>query len=298
MPDTDDDDENATTLPRRQLGQYLKEARLAIGLKLEDVAPRMQWSPSKVSRFEAGKTPAVRTVDVEALIKIYDIEDPEVIAGLLGLAKQSAGKSWWQAFDDVISGNFDLYVGLESSARTMSIFRPDIVVGLLQTADYARAIDRRYFAGIGDEELERRVALKVKRQALLTRKTNPLTISVVIHESVLRTIVGSRAIMAAQCQFLANLPPNVTVRVLTYEAGFPAGLPTGPFVILGFGSDSRGRDIAPTVVYVESYAGDMYLERAKDVARYRQAYSVILQEALDVVSSKRLLRDLAREFSE
>lgn len=98
-------EDNSTTLPRRQLGQYLKENRLAAGLKLEDVAPLMQWSASKLSLIEAGKSPNVRVVDVEALCRIYDIEDEEVIAGLVGLARQSAGKSWWQAYDDIISGN-------------------------------------------------------------------------------------------------------------------------------------------------------------------------------------------------
>jgi transcriptional regulator with XRE-family HTH domain len=298
VSDTEDADDNATTLPRRQLGQYLREARQAVGMKLDDIAPKMQWSPSKVSRFEAGKMPTVRVIDVEALIGIYGIDDPEVVAGLVGLAKQSAGKSWWQAFDDVISGNFDLYVGLESSSNKLFIFRPDMISGLFQTQDYARAVDLRYFPDIGEQELERRVELKIKRQALLKRKVNPVTVELVIHEAVLRTIVGNRAIMAAQCRFLADLPKSVTVRVLTYDQGFPAGLPTGPFTVLDFGVDSKGREIAPTVVYVESYAGDMYLERVKDVARYRQAYSVIQQCALDVAASKRLIRDLAREFSQ
>lgn len=85
------------------------------------------------------------------------------------------------------------------------------------------------------------------------------------------------------------------MRVLPYETGFPAGLPTGPFAILDFGTDSKGRELSPTVVYIESFAGDLYLERVKDVARYRQAYSVIRDAALDVVDSKRRLRAIARE---
>lgn len=96
MTTNDSSDDNSTTLPRRQLGQYLEENRSAAGLKLEDVAPLMQWSTSKLSRIEAGKCPNVRVVDVEALCRIYDIEDEKVMAGLIGLAKQSAGKSWWQ----------------------------------------------------------------------------------------------------------------------------------------------------------------------------------------------------------
>ncbi|WP_062994801.1 helix-turn-helix domain-containing protein [Nocardia mikamii] len=289
-------EDSSTTLPRRQLGRYLKEARLGVGLRLEDVAPLMQWSASKLSRLEAGKSPAIRVLDVEALCAIYDIDDPEVIAGLVGLAKQSTGKSWWQAFDDVISGNFDLYVGLESSARQLSIFRPDMLPGLLQTPNYARLLDQIYFPRIARDELERRMELKRRRQVLVTRKTNPAKVDLVIQEAVLRTMVGTPALMAEQLRHLADAPANVTVRVLPFAAGFPLGTPPGPFTILDFGQDSKGRDISPTVVYIESYAGDMYLERNADVGRYRQAYNVIQQAALDVAESKRLLRHTAREF--
>ncbi|AHH15144.1 putative DNA-binding protein [Nocardia nova SH22a] len=289
-------EDQSTTLPRRQLGRYLKDARLAMGLKLEDVAPLMQWSASKLSRIESGKSPAVRLLDVEALCRIYEIDDPEVSAGLLGLAKQSTGTSWWQAFDDVITGNFDLYVGMETSARQLSIFRPDMLSGLFQTPDYSRALDRTYFPGITREELERGVQLKLKRQIVITRKTKPAQVDLVVHEAALRTVVGSPGAMAGQLRFLADMPANVTVRVLPFAAGFPAGISTGPFTILDFGHDSKGREISPTVVYIESYAGDMYLERSKDVARYRQAYSILEQAALDIAESKRFLRHTAREF--
>lgn len=289
-------EDSSTTLPRRQLGRYLKEARLGVGLRLEDVAPLMQWSASKLSRLEAGKSPSIRVLDVEALCRIYDIDDPEVIAGLVGLAKQSTGKSWWQAFDDVISGNFDLYVGLESSAKKLSVFRPDMLSGLFQTPDYARALSRVYFQNLTEEELERHVQLRRRRQKPLTRKTSPLPVDLIVQEAVLRTVVGSPAVMAEQLRYLADFPVNVTVRVLPFTAGFPVGPATGPFTILDFGQDPRGRDISPTVVYIESYAGDLYLERDKDVARYRHAYSVMQQAALDVGDSKRLLRHTAREF--
>ena len=296
MTTNDSSDDNSTTLPRRQLGQYLKENRLGAGLKLEEVAPLMQWSASKLSCIEAGKSPNVRVVDVEALCRIYDIEDEEVVAGLIGLAKQSAGKSWWQAYDDIISGNFDLYVGMESSAKHIQIFRPDTPSGLFQTMAYAREADRIYFSDISDEELDRRIELKTKRQALITRKINTPTIELILQEGALRTVLGGPEVMSDQLIHLANMPINVTVRILPFTAGFPLGTAPGPFTILNFGQDSKGREVSPTVVYIESYAGDMYLERAKDVRRYRHAYNVIQQASIDVASSKRLLRQAAKEY--
>jgi transcriptional regulator with XRE-family HTH domain len=287
---------SSTTLPRRQLGRYLREAREAVNMNLDDVAPLIQLSVSTLSRIERGLA-GIRVPYVEALCRIYGIDDAGVIAALTSLARQAAVKNWWQEFDDVMSRNFDLYVGLESSAKQLTIFRPDMLSGLFQTPGYARALDRIYLADATDEALDRHIQLKIKRQALITRKTQPASVDLVVHESVLHTVVGGRKVMREQLSHLANMPANVTVTVLPSAAGFPAGISTGPFTILEFGLDPRGREVSPTVVYIESYAGDMYLESVKDVSRYRQAYNTIRQSSLDVASSKRLVRQIAaREY--
>ncbi|MGW0179358.1 helix-turn-helix domain-containing protein [Nocardia sp. NPDC003345] len=284
-------DDGSTTLPRRQLGRYLREAREGINMNLEDVAPLLQLSVSTLSRIERGLT-GVRVPDVEALCRIYGIDDAEVVAALVGLARQSAVKNWWQEFDDVMFRGFNLYVGLESSARRLTVYRPDIVSGLFQTPDYARAVER-VSPEEAEEVWEKRIQLKKKRQALITRRTHPVLVDLVVHESVLRTVVGGAKVMRDQLHHLANMPINVTVSVLPFTAGIPTGVPTGPFTILDFGHNTKGRENSPTVVYIESYAGDLYLERTKDVIRYRQAYDAVRQSSLDMASSKRLIRQIA-----
>lgn len=289
--------DNSTTLPRRQLGRYLREAREAVNMNLEDVAPILQVSVSTLSRAERGLT-GIRVPDVEALCRIYGIDDPGVVAGLVSLAKQAAVKNWWQEFDDVMFRGFNLYVGLESSAKHLTIYQPNVLPGLFQIPDYARVIERVYMPDETEEARDRRIQFKTKRQALITRRTKPVSVDFVVHESVLRTVVGNSKVMRAQLNHLANMPANVTVSVLPFTAGFPAGIPTGPFIILEFGRDGRGREASPTVVYIESFAGDMYLERANDVSRYRQAYDVIRQSSLDVAASKSLIRQIAaREYN-
>lgn len=290
-------EDNSTTLPRRQLGRYLREAREAVNMNLEDVAPILQVSISTLSRVERGLT-GMRAPDVEALCRVYGIDDPGVVAALVGLAKQSAVKNWWQEFDDVVFRGFNLYVGLESSAKQLTVYRPDLVSGLFQTPDYARALERAYLPDETEEMRDRRIRFKKRRQALITRKTKPASVELVVHESVLRTVVGGAKVMREQLNHLANMPINVTVSVLPFTSGFPTGISTGPFTILEFGRDARGRESSPTVVYIESFGGDMYLERKKDVSRYRQAYDVIRQSSLDVAASKSLIRQIAaREYS-
>lgn len=288
---------DSTTLPKRQLGRYLREARQAANMTLEEVAPLMQWSTSKLQRVEKGEAPIVRIVDVEALCRIYDL-DEDLTTALVGLAKQATVKSWWHSYDDIIPRSFNLYVGLESSAHQLVIFRPDIVPGLFQTPGYARILDEIYFPDRSSEEIDRRVELRMRRQALITRKTRPASIDLTLQEAALRIMVGNSAIMADQINHLMNQPPNVNVRILPNSVGIPTGKATGPFVILDFGRDNKPSKTDPTVVFVESYTGDMYHERKADVDRYRHAYAVIQHAALDVPASNRLLRQVKKEYEE
>jgi len=169
---------------------------------------------------------------------------------------------------------------------------------MLQIPAYAGALIRATNPDCGDVEHERRVQLRIQRQGLILRKTRPASADVVLHESALRCVVGGPKVMAAQLHHLAHVGtlPNVEVRVLPFSAGFPLGQSTGPFNILDFGADSKGQPIEPTVVYVEGYNGDLYLEKDVSVQRYHQAYAALQCAALDAVTSKNLLRQLAKEY--
>ncbi|GAB2697834.1 helix-turn-helix domain-containing protein [Nocardia thraciensis] len=287
----------SSTLPRRQLGRYLRDWRTQAGLTIAEAARLMEWGASTLQRLEKGQADRIRTIDIQELCRIYGIPD-DIAEGLKGLAQQAAVKSWWHAYGDLIPENFDVYVGLEASAHRLTASQTELVPGLLQTADYARALNLLGFPDDSEAELERRVQLRLQRQALITRKNQPATVDVVLGESVLRRVVGSARVMAAQLRHLADLSTrdNVTLRVLPFAAGVPLGLSTGPFVILEFGNDSKGQPVEPPVVYVEGFTGDLYLERPGDVRRYRRAHEGLLRCALDVPTSRNLLRQVAKEY--
>ncbi|MFX0574267.1 helix-turn-helix domain-containing protein [Nocardia nepalensis] len=289
-------DNVSSTLPRRQLGRYLREGRDAMGMTLEDAATLMQWGKSTLQRLERGQSDRVRDVDVRELCRIYGIDD-ERTAALIGLARQAAVKSWWHEFGDVIPANFSVYVGLEASAQTLTTYQPDLVPGLLQTADYVRVLARAANPGDTDSELESRVQLKLQRQALIMRGIKPIRLEVILHEGALRRVIGSHKIMVKQLRHLADQStrPNISVRILPFSAGMPTGDQIGPFVILDFGLDSQGKSVEPTIVYAENYTGDMYSEKVGTVQRYTEAHETIRRASLDDNSSRILLRDLARE---
>ncbi|UGT40581.1 helix-turn-helix domain-containing protein [Nocardia yamanashiensis] len=288
----------SSTLPRRQLGRYLRDWRIQAGLTIAEAAKLMEWGASTLQRLEKGNADRIRTIDIQELCRIYGIPD-EIADGLKGLAQQAAVKSWWHSYGDLIPENFDVYVGLEASAQQLSCYQSELVPGLLQTPDYARALNKLGYPGDGAAELDRRVQLRIQRQALITRRMHPAAVAIVLHESVLRRLVGSARVMAAQVRHLAELStrPNVVLRVLPFTAGVPLGLSTGPFVILEFGVDGKGQPVEPPVVYVEGFTGDLYLERQGDVQRYRQASESLERCALDVQDSRNLLRQVAKEYS-
>ncbi|WP_280366362.1 helix-turn-helix domain-containing protein [Nocardia wallacei] len=291
--------EARASLPRRQLGRFARRQREEnTSLTQEAVASAMQWSHSKYARFERGEPGKVLDRDLVELGKILEIPEHQV-AAMIELAQQVGEKTWYNPYNDLIRANFDVYMRLETDAYSMAIWRPDLVPGLLQTADYAKTLNRIYFPKESEEEHDRRIELKLQRQKILTRKKSPVAVDLVLHESVLHTIVGNEAVMSAQLRHLADMGtrPNITVRVLPSKVGFPLGMAVGPFVILDFEPNTHGV-AEPTVVYVENYTGDMYLEEEADVRRYRSAAATIQRVALDAVASRALLRKVRKDLAQ
>ncbi|WP_433711289.1 helix-turn-helix domain-containing protein [Nocardia sp. CA-084685] len=279
------------SLPKRQLGQYLREAREEQGMSLAEAAEHINRSAPTLLRIEKGITKKLQPLEIEALCRLYGFDQVKTEA-MKGLAQQANTKNWWREFDDLIPANFDIYVGLETAAQEIATYQPDLIPGLLQTPDYARALMRSALPLDATEEIERRVQLKMRRQLLITRKVNPVAFQVVIHEGAIRRVVGGGKVMAAQLRHLADMSTrtNITVRVLPFAAGIPLGDPVGSFVILRFGAGVR------TVVYAEIFTGDLYLEKSASLRRYAGAYEAIQQAALDEPRSRSLLRQVAKEY--
>jgi transcriptional regulator with XRE-family HTH domain len=290
-------DEDNSSITRRQIGRMLREDRDGIGLTLEDASGLMGCGKSTLQRYEKGQNKKVPTRELDAMIDIYRI-DPERAEVLRALAKQAAEKSWWNEYDDLIPAKFDFYMGLESAAETLTTYQSDLVPGLLQTAKYASILAQISSPSDTDEERERRVQLKMRRQHLIARRTKPITLQVILSETVLRRMIGGPSVMVPQLKHLADIStlPNVSIRILPFSSGMPTGELIGTFVILDFPRDRWGKPIEPTLVYAENYTGDMYSEKVGILRRYTQAYERIQQAALDEVSSRALLRKIAREY--
>ena len=98
---------------------------------------------------------------------------PDITSALMGLAKETKARGWWQAFADVMPDYFDLYVGLEAAASRLFVYNGELVPGLFQTEDYASTVVRTHNPDLGPAEVARRVRLRMARQAILHRPIGP-----------------------------------------------------------------------------------------------------------------------------
>jgi len=231
------------------------------------------------------------------MCKVYGAPE-KLTQGLMGLAKETKGRGWWHSYGDVIPESFDLYMGLEQAVASLSWYESDLVPGLLQTTDYARTLIREDNPGVDDEEIERRVHVRIQRQTLLTRVTAAPLIDVVLNENVLRRPIGSHAIMSAQLSRFVELIEldNVGIRVIPDSVGLHHGIMSGPFVILRFPTTPDGQDTEPPTVYEEGFTGALYLDKPPEIARYDAAFTSIKRSALDQAGSRNLIEVAAKEL--
>jgi transcriptional regulator with XRE-family HTH domain len=285
-----------STVPRRQLGRYLRELRNRQRLTVKAAAAKLEWSEAKIWRIETGQT-SLRSFDVEAICRIYGAP-ADLTEALMGLAKETKARGWWHAYGDVIPEGFDVYIGLEEAASQLAWYESELVPGLLQTEEYARTLIEADNPGVDDEEISRRVQVRMARQPLIRRATAPLGLQVALNEGILRRPVGGARVMAGQLERLAEVSElaNVSLRVVPFSAGLHAGVMSAPFVILRFPLNGDGRESEPATVYVDGFTGALYLDKPHEVERYARAFGGIWDACLDEAASRRLIHRAAEEF--
>ncbi len=292
-------EDGSSTLPRRQLGRALREMREGQGLRLDQAAVLAELSKSGLHRIENAQVVKVKIREIRALCEVYGVTTGDT-SQMLKLAEKAQVKSWHTAFSGLFSDDtFAMYLGLEASAHQLISYN-EIVPGLLQTEDYARAVISSYYRDSTAEDLDRRVELRLKRQAIVARKSSPVALEVLLHESALHRVIGGKRIMAAQLRHVAEMSklPNISVRIHPFASGCAWGLVHGPFVILDFGTDAKGQPVEPPLVYFEGNGKpDLYMEKAEDVQRYHDIASALRSTALDETQSRDLLRRAARSYT-
>jgi len=278
------------TVRRRRLGTELRKLRESNGYKLEEVAAQLGVASSTLSRIETGKAPT-KSAYLSQMLEMYGVAEPGQRQVLVDMAREGHRKGWWAAYDDVLPSGFDIYVGLEAETASVRGYEVSVVPGLLQTSEYAHAVLREMFPRHTLDQVDRLVELRMERQRRLDDDP-PLELWAILDEALLRRPVGGWAVMREQLEHLIEMAdrPGVTLQVLPFECGAHAGH-GGPFSVLEFPTRSDSE-----VAYVESVAGNIYLEKDRDVRARVDAFDRLRAAALAPGASVDVIAKIAKEF--
>ena len=276
------------TVLRILLGSQLRMLREVKGITREEAGYAIRASGSKISRMELGRV-SFKERDVTDLLKLYGVDDDET-ATLVALAIQANSPGWWHKYGDVLPDWFQVYVGLEEAASLIRLYEVQFVPGLLQTADYARAVVRLGQPAAAPEEIARRISLRMGRQELLTKPGGP-RLWAIVDEAALRRPIGGKEVMRAQLEqlILATEEPQVTLQVMPFRSGGHAA-EAGAFTIMRFPEPDL-----PDVVYLEQLTSALYLDKRDDVEKYTEVMERLSVESESPERSVDILSGMLEE---
>jgi transcriptional regulator with XRE-family HTH domain len=291
------DNDAGSTVPRRQLGRFLRQHREAAGFTVKGAADVLECSFQKVWRIEKGAVP-VRGTDVKLLCQAFKVA-PDMTDALVGLARETRAKGWWQSYGDAVPDWFELYVGLEGAASRIRKYEPSLIPGLLQAHAYMAAVIHADRPELTDDDVERRIALRQERQGLLARHfPAPPRLEVIVSEAVLWSAPETPGAMAQQLWHLlkANEMPHMSVRVLPLSAGPHRASVSGAFTILEFPSADAEKG-EPSTIYSEALTGALYLDKPRELTTYEEVWASLGDRALTEQQSGDMIRKIIGEMN-
>jgi transcriptional regulator with XRE-family HTH domain len=274
---------------QRRAAAELKRLRELALLTADEVAQQIGWSASKVSRVENARI-RLRPDDVERLLGLYEV-GAEQRETLISLVEEDGDKKWWDAYADILSPDMLTLISFEAEASTALNYEPMVIPGLLQTKAYARRVIHmwRSITSVPPPELERRLEVRLNRQRVIS-STDPLKLSVIIDEAVLRRQIDERAVMREQLHHLVDASelPNVRLQILRLSGLHVTS--AGPIMSL------RIPDFGD-VVYLEDFTdGHLYIDDAAVIYQHALVFEKLSQASLDPDESRQLIRQTANEL--
>ncbi|MGH3963584.1 MAG: helix-turn-helix domain-containing protein [Pseudonocardiaceae bacterium] len=277
------------TVLRIALGTQLRRLREARGITREAAGETIRASHAKISRLELGRV-GFKARDVADLLTRYGVTDEQTRDAFLALVQRANQPGWWHQYGDVLSSWFETYLGLEQASSVIRTYEVQFVPGLLQTEDCARAVMQLCQLHGSAEEVDRRVALRMARQDLLTQPGAP-DYWAVVDEAVLRRPLGSQQTLRAQVRHLIEMAelPNITLQVVPFRTGgHPAA--GGPFTILRFAEPDL-----PDIVYLEQLTSAVYLDKKHETDNYLLVMDRLCVKAEPPADTTRFLNGILKE---
>jgi transcriptional regulator with XRE-family HTH domain len=260
------------TVRLRRLAAELRRLRAAAGMSREQVTEQTGVNEGTLYRLETARARPQRRTLV-ALLDLYGVSG-DARTGLLDIAKSADDQGWLRPYHAELPEEYAAYISFEAEARAVRNYESLFIPGLLQTEDYARAVISGTLPLATSTEVEQRVQARMERQARLS-DTPPLGFWAILDEAAIRRMVGGSAVMREQLAHLleAAKQPNITLQVITFDMGAHPGMP-GSFVYMEFDPAD------PELVYVDTLAGDLFLEAEADLSIYASMFDHLRAIAL------------------
>ncbi|MGW2368767.1 helix-turn-helix domain-containing protein [Streptomyces sp. NPDC001667] len=277
------------TVRLRRLAAELRRLRTGMQLTREDVTAQTGINTATLYRIETARVrPQQRTLI--ALLNLYGVPEPQH-GEIQALSQGASNQGWLRPYHSELPEEYTAYISFEAEARAVRNYESLFVPGLLQTEDYARAVIKGVLPMASTREIEQRVQARIERQGVLT-KSDPLHLWAIMDEASLRRMVGGPEVMHEQIRRLtaAIAEPHMMLQVIPFNAGAHAGMP-GSFVLMSFPEVED-----PEIIYIDSMAGDLFLEAEADVRRYGAIFDNLRAVALSPDDTSRLLASLANEM--
>ena len=190
---------------------------------------------------------------------------------------------------EVIPDYLDRWRSVEEQATVINTFQLEVVPGLLQTPDYARAVLQIGLPTAPPEEIEAKVTARIERQAPLMSDHPPMFVAI-LDEGVIRRAIGGAKVMREQLLHLIKLceRPHIVVQVVPFAVGAYAGI-GGPFNLATLDGDE--------VAYLDTTLRGHIAEDPEEVAIIKHRWESLRAEALSRPESLRLMKEVADQWT-
>ncbi|ANP48918.1 transcriptional regulator with XRE-family HTH domain [Streptomyces griseochromogenes] len=276
------------TARQLRLAVELRRLREAAGLTARQAAAMLGVSNVQISQIEAGLS-GVSEERLRRLASHYACTDEEFIGALVAMATDRT-RGWWEEYRGLLPTSFLDLAELDHHSRFQRHVAITYVPGLLQTANYARAVFSDRIPELTEEELELRVRHRMARRVVVEGPA-PIPVEVVIHEAALRIRVRDRVVSRAQLDRILELSDtdHVTVRVIPFDLdGFSQAGSAMAYV----GGSAPKLD---TVVR-DAPHGTVFIDFEAQLSAFRARFRKLEAVSLEPERSRDFINRLAKEL--
>lgn len=274
------------TVASWELGLRLRQRRVQLGVEVKTITDRLGFSRNYWSAVE-NKRKILATEQLQRVLDLLEYDDEER-AELTVLREAARQRGWWSAYSALFSDELLRLYGLEHGAQSIRTYDNLLIPGLLQTADYARALMVADIS-VRPVEVDQRVAVRLRRQERLSGD-DPLQLTAVISQAALLQQIGGPRVLREQLLHLAAVvaehPDTIELRVIPFTTPACGVFGASTFYLIDFASARL-----PTLAWLETVTASGALDEDTQVRELHFTYAEALQHSLSTEDSLRLVNE-------